>query len=71
MIFNIPDEKETLVEERKRKLMWFGITTTMGLITDNERYNQIIDIWTKHSQLTSTLMEQLGRMIIKDSTQSI
>ena len=32
----------------------------MGLITDNERYNQVIDIWTRvNSQLTETLMTQL------------
>ncbi len=32
----------------------------MGLITDNERYNQVIDIWTRiNSQLTNTLMKQL------------
>nr|HPI80547.1 DNA-directed RNA polymerase subunit beta' [Cyclobacteriaceae bacterium] len=32
----------------------------MGLITDNERYNQVIDIWTRtNTLLTSTLMRQL------------
>ena len=32
----------------------------MGLITDNERYNQVIDIWTRiNSQLTNTLMREL------------
>jgi DNA-directed RNA polymerase subunit beta' len=29
----------------------------MGLITDNERYNQVIDIWTRiNNQITETLM---------------
>jgi DNA-directed RNA polymerase subunit beta' len=32
----------------------------MGLITDNERYNQVIDIWTRaNTMLTNTLMRQL------------
>ena len=32
----------------------------MGLITNNERYNQIIDVWTHtNSRLTHTLMDQL------------
>ena len=32
----------------------------MGLITNNERYNQIIDIWTRvDTMLTETLMKQL------------
>ena len=33
----------------------------MGLITENERYNQVIDIWTHtNSRLTETLMKQLA-----------
>jgi DNA-directed RNA polymerase subunit beta' len=32
----------------------------MGLITDNERYNQVIDIWTRiNSQLTSSLLTKM------------
>jgi DNA-directed RNA polymerase subunit beta' len=32
----------------------------MGFITNNERYNQIIDIWTHtNARLTQTLMNQL------------
>ena len=32
----------------------------MGLITNNERYNQIIDIWTHtNSRLTNILMDRL------------
>jgi DNA-directed RNA polymerase subunit beta' len=34
----------------------------MGFITNNERYNQIIDIWTHtNSHLTQTLMKQLAK----------
>ena len=33
----------------------------MGFITNNERYNQIIDIWTRtNSRITETLMKQLA-----------
>jgi DNA-directed RNA polymerase subunit beta' len=32
----------------------------MGFITNNERYNQIIDIWTRTTQVTETLMKQLS-----------
>src|SRR5690554_1738671 len=38
----------------------FPYTTLFRSITNNERYNQIIDIWTRtNSRLTNTLMEQL------------
>jgi len=34
----------------------------MGLITNNERYNQVIDIWTRiNSQITETLMGRLEK----------
>ena len=47
---------------QRKKLMRYGKTTMMGLITDNERYNQIIDIWTRmNTRITETLMKQLAR----------
>jgi DNA-directed RNA polymerase subunit beta' len=33
----------------------------MGLITNNERYNQIIDIWTRvDTRITETLMKEIS-----------
>ena len=56
----IPVEKEGLVAQAKEEVDAVWNNYYMGLITDNERYNQVIDIWTRiNSQLTSTLMEQL------------
>jgi len=56
----VPVEKEGLVAQAKEEVDAVWNNYYMGLITDNERYNQVIDIWTRiNSQLTSTLMEQL------------
>jgi len=56
----IPAEKTALVAKAKAEVEVVWNNYLMGLITDNERYNQVIDIWTRvNSQLTSTLMEQL------------
>jgi DNA-directed RNA polymerase subunit beta' len=56
----IPEEKAGLVAQAKEEVDAVWNNYLMGLITDNERYNQVIDIWTRiNSQLTSTLMEQL------------
>ncbi|BDD02988.1 DNA-directed RNA polymerase subunit beta' [Aureibacter tunicatorum] len=56
----IPDEKEALINQAKDEVSVVWDNYQMGLITDNERYNQVIDIWTKiNSQLTTTLMTQL------------
>ena len=56
----IPKEKEILVAKAETEVQDVMMNYNMGLITNNERYNQIIDIWTHtNSRLTHTLMEQL------------
>ena len=56
----IPAEKEEYVKEGYAQVEEVMNNYNMGFITNNERYNQIIDIWTHvTSRLTSTLMKQL------------
>ena len=57
---NIPAEKKDLVIQAKAEVEVVWNNYLMGLITDNERYNQVIDVWTRiNSQITETLMKQL------------
>ncbi len=56
----IPEEKEKLVAEGNEQVQEVLNNYAMGFITNNERYNQIIDIWTHvNSRLTDTLMKQM------------
>lgn len=56
----IPAEKKKLVEDAQKEVDSVWNNYMMGLITDNERYNQVIDIWTRtNTLLTNTLMKQL------------
>ncbi len=56
----IPAEKDGLVAQAKEDVEVVWNNYLMGLITDNERYNQVIDIWTRtNTLLTNTLMQQL------------
>lgn len=56
----IPKEKDELILKAKVEVDEITNHYEMGLITNNERYNQIIDIWTHtNSKLTNTLMTQL------------
>jgi DNA-directed RNA polymerase, beta'' subunit/160 kD subunit len=56
----VPAEKKKLVEEAQKEVDSVWNNYMMGLITDNERYNQVIDIWTRtNTLLTNTLMKQL------------
>ncbi len=56
----IPAEKEMLVAEGNEQVQEVLNNYAMGFITNNERYNQIIDIWTHvNSRLTDILMKQM------------
>src|SRR6478736_1834496 len=56
----VPEEKQKLVDEAQKEVDSVWNNYMMGLITDNERYNQVIDIWTRtNTMLTNTLMKQL------------
>ncbi len=57
----IPDEKETLVAEGYAEVEEIMNNYNMGFITNNERYNQIIDTWTHvNARLSNILMNQLS-----------
>ncbi len=57
----IPAEKEEIVAEGYRQVQEVADNYAMGFITNTERYNQIIDIWTHvNSKLTEILMKQMA-----------
>ena len=57
----IPPEKSPLIEEANKKVDSILGNYNMGLITNNERYNQIIDVWTStNSNLTSLAMKRIS-----------
>ncbi len=56
----VPVQKEKLVAGAQEEVDSVWNNYMMGLITDNERYNQVIDIWTRtNTLLTNALMKQL------------
>ena len=56
----IPDAKDALVQEGYEKADAIIDDYNMGLITNNERYNQIIDVWTNvNNKLTKRVVETL------------
>jgi len=58
----IPSIKEELIANANAEVDEVMSNYNMGFITNNERYNQIIDIWTHtNSHLTQTLMKQLSK----------
>lgn len=58
----IPEEKDALIADGYTQVAEVMDNYNMGFITNNERYNQIIDIWTHiNSKLTKTVIDQLTR----------
>jgi len=56
----VPEIKDSLVAQAKVDVETVWNNYYMGLITDNERYNQVIDIWTTiNSKITENLLTQL------------
>ena len=56
----IPTEKEELVSKAMDEVREIQSNADMGFITNNERYNQVIDLWTRvNNQLAKVLINEL------------
>src|SRR5690349_15078206 len=57
----IPDIKEELLQNAKGEVDEVWENYNMGLITNNERYNQTVDIWSRvDTRITETLIRELA-----------
>jgi len=57
----IPDEKRILIEKAQSEVADIQDRYEMGFITDNERYNQVIDKWTSTTnRVSETLFQSLA-----------
>ena len=57
----IPEEKDTMVSDAYDQVDEVTANYNMGFITNNERYNQVIDIWSNtNAHLTEKVMKQLS-----------
>ncbi len=63
----IPDNKPEILETAKLEVAQIQKQYASGLITENERYNKVVDIWTRtNEKLASAMMKQLGTMEVTD-----
>lgn len=57
----IPTTRENLLDQAQGEVDEVWSNYNMGLITNNERYNQIIDIWTRvNNRISETLIKELS-----------
>ena len=59
----IPESKKDLVEKGNAEVQQITENYNMGFITDNERYNQVIDTWTH-------INNDLGNVLMKEMTEA-
>ena len=56
----IPEEKSTMIAEANNEVDGIVMNYNMGMLTQKERYNQVIDIWGRtNNQLTELSMKRL------------
>lgn len=57
----IPESKEALVKDGYKRVDEVAFQHSNGFITNTERYNQVVDIWTRtNANLTQILMSELS-----------
>ncbi|MFK5971847.1 MAG: DNA-directed RNA polymerase subunit beta' [Flavobacteriaceae bacterium] len=57
----IPPEKHEMIAEANKEVDGIKANYNMGLITNNERYNQVIDVWTStNAMLTELAMKRIS-----------
>ncbi len=61
----VPDKKEDMIKKAKEQVVEIQKQFAKGLLTDQERYNKIIDIWT---DTNNSVASELMKLIKKDKS---
>ena len=64
----VPEEKSSIIHQAEGQVKNFEEQYSSGLITNGERYNKVVDIWSHtNDQVAKAMMEKLGTETFKDS----
>ena len=57
----IPEEKNEIITQAEEKVQGFQEQYSSGLITNGERYNKVVDIWSHtNDQVAKAMMDKMG-----------
>ena len=63
----VPDEKSAIIQKAEMQVKNFEDQYSSGLITNGERYNKVVDIWSHtNDQVAKAMMDKLGTDTVKD-----
>jgi DNA-directed RNA polymerase subunit beta' len=64
----VPDQKSSIIGQAEEQVKQFEQQYTSGLITDGERYNKVVDIWSQtNDKVAKAMMDKLGTDEVKDA----
>ena len=64
----VPEEKVAILATSEAEVKNIQEQYTSGLLTDGERYNKVVDIWTRTSEnVANVMMDKLGIDVVEDS----
>jgi DNA-directed RNA polymerase subunit beta' len=64
----IPDEKKDILAEAEAEVVEIQNQYVSGLVTSGERYNKVVDIWSRTNELVArAMMQRMGKNVVKDA----
>jgi DNA-directed RNA polymerase subunit beta' len=68
----VPSEKKTILDNAEKEVVEIQNQYVSGLVTSGERYNKVVDIWSRtNEQVARAMMKTMGKTIVqaKDGSQ--
>jgi DNA-directed RNA polymerase subunit beta' len=64
----VPEDKDAIIAAAEAEVKEIEGQYASGLVTNGERYNKVVDIWSRtNEQVAKAMMEKLGSDIVKDA----
>ena len=64
----VPDQKKSIIAAAEKQVKEIENQYVSGLVTQGERYNKVVDIWSHtNDQVAKAMMEKLGSEMVKDA----
>jgi DNA-directed RNA polymerase subunit beta' len=64
----VPDEKKQILSSADAEVVEIQNQYVSGLVTSGERYNKVVDIWSRtNEQVARAMMKRMGKSLVKDS----
>jgi DNA-directed RNA polymerase subunit beta' len=65
----VPDEKESILSVAESEVKEIQDQYASGLVTEGERYNKVVDIWSRtNDQVAKAMMDKLGSETVVDAS---